>query len=155
MHFSTFTDYSLRVVMYLGLRRERLTTISDIAHSYKISENHLMKVVHHLARLGFVETIRGNKGGMRLARAPENINLGELIRHTEGGGGLLPCLDTKSPCCIQPSCDMIRILREAQDALYAVLDRYSLADLLLNDAALSKILFHRDLRKVDVIVDPR
>lgn len=143
MRLTTFTDYSLRVIIYLGLRRGELNTISDIAQAYKISENHLMKVVHHLAQLGFVETIRGKSGGMRLAQDPESIKMGELIRHTEGDSELLPCVNTTSSCCIQPSCNMVQILREAQCALYAVLDRYTLADLLLNKVSLSEILIHK------------
>jgi Rrf2 family nitric oxide-sensitive transcriptional repressor len=140
MRLTTYTDYSLRVLIYLGLQRDKLTTIADIAHAYGISENHLMKVVHGLAQRGDIETVRGKGGGMRLARKPEEINIGETIRATEGEGSLLACMDAESTCCIQPACALIGILKEAQTALYGVLDRYTLADLLQRDAPLTAIL---------------
>lgn len=128
--------------MYLALKHGQLTTISDIAKAYKISENHLTKVVHHLAQRGYVETVRGKGGGLRMVRDPNTVNIGEMIRASEGDTGLLPCLDTSSTCCIQPSCKLMGILREAQVALYKVLNKYTLADLLLQEAPLEKILMH-------------
>lgn len=142
MQLTTFSDYSMRVMMYLGLRHGKLATISEIAQAYKISENHLTKVVHHLARLGYVETVRGKGGGLRLVLLPETVNIGKMLRDSEGGTGLLPCLTKENECCIQISCQLIGILREAQDALFAVLDKYTLADLLFKDAPLENILFH-------------
>lgn len=142
MHLTTYSDYSMRVLVYLSLKRETLVTIADIAKAYNISENHLMKVVHHLALEGYIETVRGKGGGMRLAREPENINIGELVRKTEGDNGLLACTYEVSNCCIQSSCDLIGILREAHSALYAVLDKYTLADLIKNQPQLSLILLH-------------
>lgn len=139
MRLTTYTDYTLRVLIYLGLRQEK-TTIADIAQAYGISENHLMKVVHGLAQRGEVETVRGKGGGLRLARQPQEINLGRLVRATEGDGGLLACMDGDSGCCIQPACTLIGILVEAQNALFSVLDKYTLADLLLRDAPLTAIL---------------
>ena len=143
MRLTTFTDYSLRVLIYLGLRQDRLVTISDIAQAYGISENHLMKVVHGLAQRGDIETVRGKGGGLRLAREARAINIGETIRATEGDGGLLGCIDGNSDCCIQGTCALIGILREAQDALYSVLDRYTLADLLREDSGLRELLASR------------
>jgi Rrf2 family nitric oxide-sensitive transcriptional repressor len=143
MRLTTFSDYSLRVLIYLGLRQDRLITIADIAQAYGISENHLMKVVHGLAQRGDIETVRGKGGGMRLARQPQAINIGETIRATEGDGGLLGCLDGNSNCCIQGACALTGILREAQNALYAVLDRYTLADLLREDSGLRELLTDR------------
>lgn len=128
--------------MYLGLKHGRLVTISDIARAYKISENHLTKVVHHLAQHGYVETVRGKGGGLRLARDPNTVNIGEMIRHSEGEAGLLPCLDTDDTCCIQPSCKLMGILREARIALFMVLDKYTLADLLYQEEPLARILIH-------------
>jgi len=142
MHLTIFTDYTMRVLIYLGLRRDGLVTISDIAKAYGISENHLMKVVHQLAQRGYIETVRGKGGGMRLAQEPQDINLGQLIRQTEGDGSLLACLDGNGACCIQNTCSLIGILREAQTALFAVLAKYTLADLLVNEQPLAKILFY-------------
>jgi Rrf2 family nitric oxide-sensitive transcriptional repressor len=142
MNLTTFSDYSMRVLVYLSLQREGLVTISDIAKAYNISENHLMKVVHHLALEGYIETVRGKGGGMRLAREPQLINLGELLRKTEGDHGLLPCTDGASNCCIQPACRLVDILREAHSALYAVLEKYTLADLMQHQQPLTRILMH-------------
>ena len=142
MHLTTFSDYTMRVMMYLGLQHGQLVTISDIAQAYKISENHLMKVVHHLAQQGYIETVRGKGGGLRLAREPNTVNIGEMIRISEGDTSLLPCLDTNGTCCIQPSCKLVGILREAQVALFTVLDKYTLADLLQQKGPLSRILVH-------------
>lgn len=142
MHLTTFSDYTMRVLIYLGLRRDGLVTISDIAKAYDISENHLMKVVNQLAQRGYIETVRGKGGGMRLARDPLDINLGELVRMTEGDASLLACMDGQGSCCIQSACTLIGILREAQTALFDVLGKYTLADLLLKEQPLSQILLY-------------
>jgi Rrf2 family nitric oxide-sensitive transcriptional repressor len=142
MRLTTFSDYSMRVIMYLGLQHGQLVTISDIAQAYNISGNHLTKVVHQLAQRGYVETVRGKGGGLRLVRDPKTINIGEMIRDSEGDSGLLPCLDTDGTCCIQPACKLMGMLREAQVALFAVLDKYTLADLLLQEVPLTRILMH-------------
>lgn len=150
MRLTTYTDYTIRVLIHLSLQRQELVTIADIARAYNISQNHLMKVVHQLAVNGYVETVRGKGGGMRLAREPKDINLGELTRITEGNHGLLECVDSESNCCIQRTCALIGILREAHAALYAVLDRHTLADLIKPQPELSKILLHpRDSAKTE------
>lgn len=140
MHLTTFSDYSMRVMVYLGLQQSRLVTISDIAQAYTISENHLTKVVHQLAQRGYIETVRGKGGGLRLVRDPDTVNIGEMIRYSEGDTGLLPCLDNDGTCCIRPSCKLVGILREAQIALFEVLDKYTLADLLQPEESLTHIL---------------
>ncbi len=142
MQLTTFTDYSMRVMMYLGLQHGRLATISEIAQAYAISENHLTKVVHNLALGGYVETVRGKGGGLKLVRDPNTVNVGEMIRALEGESGLLPCLNAEGECCIQITCKLMAILREAQTAMFAVLDKYTLADLLLEKAPLAHILMH-------------
>ena len=130
MRLSTFSDYNLRVLMYLGVQTDRLATIAEIAAAHAISENHLMKVVHQLGRSGHIETVRGKGGGMRLARAPREIVLGDVIRQTESEIAMAECFKEKSACRIEPVCRLKSILGEALSAMFLVLDDYTLADLL-------------------------
>ena len=130
MRLSTFSDYNLRVLMYLGVQRDRLATIAEIAAAHEISENHLMKVVHQLGRSGYIETVRGKGGGMRLAKAPNEIVLGEVIRQTEGDFAMVECFSENSSCRLLPACRLKGILGEALSAMFLVLDDYTLADLL-------------------------
>lgn len=146
MRLTTFSDYTLRVLIYLGLPRERRATIAEIARAYGISENHLTKVVHHLAQSGMVQTLRGKGGGLSLARAPEEINLGDVLQATEGDQNLLDCMNRQSDCCIQPCCRLIPILRQAQAAMFDVLGSYTLADLLREERRLSQILISPRIR---------
>ena len=142
MRLTIFTDYTLRVPIYLGAHQDdaRLSTISDIAGSYGISRNHLMKVVHQLAKLGYIETTRGKGGGMRLARAPEAINIGELVRATEDDLALVECFQSGPPRCpIVHACTLQGVLAQSRNAFFDVLDRYTLADLLHPKAKLVAI----------------
>lgn len=140
MRLTTFSDYAFRVLIYLGSTPEGLATIADIAAAYGISENHLMKVVHHLARLGCVETVRGKGGGMRLAKPPEEINVGEVLRATEDGFALVDCMEEgESDCRIARACALKGALGEAVAAFLRVLDGYTLADLARPPVA--KVLF--------------
>ncbi|MDP3538435.1 MAG: Rrf2 family transcriptional regulator [Azonexus sp.] len=138
MRLSSFSDYSLRVLMYLGLHVGRLATISEIAGAYGISDNHLTKVVHQLGRMGYVETVRGKGGGIRLGKAPEAIRLGEVIRQTEVDWALVECFSTGTSCQIQAACRLPSILDEALAAMFLVLDGYTLADLLQSPEGLAK-----------------
>jgi len=141
MHLTTFTDYSLRVLMYLALDRSRLATIPEIASAYDISENHLMKVVHRLARAGVVESVRGKGGGLRLARPPEAIRIGDVVRVAEGDAPIVECFsDEPHACRIAGLCRLKRVLAEGFDALYESLDRHTLADLTANRRALHNAL---------------
>jgi Rrf2 family nitric oxide-sensitive transcriptional repressor len=142
MRLTSFTDYTLRVLIYLGTRQgeDRLATIGDIAAAYDISENHLMKVVHHLAQEGHVETVRGKGGGMRLARAPEEINIGEVVRGAEGDPAIVECFRGSHQCPIGPACTLRSLLERAAGAFFEVLDRRTLADLLKPQAPLIRIL---------------
>lgn len=124
------TDYALRVLMYLGLRGEGLASIREIAEAYRISENHLTKVVHGLARAGFVETLRGRGGGLRLALPPERISIGAVVRRTEEDMALVACFADAHACAIAGPCRLQSLLGEALGAFLAVLDRATLADLL-------------------------
>ena len=140
MRFSTFTDYSLRVLIYLGLHQDRLSTIGEIAEGYAISENHLMKVVHQLGRNGYVETYRGKGGGMKLSRQPQDIVLGELIRLTEGDFDLVECFQPASRCRIQPACALKGILEQSLEGMFQVLDAYTLADLMHKPRSLERAI---------------
>lgn len=142
MRLTTFTDYGLRVLIYLGSCDGGQATIADIAASFGISENHLVKVVHFLGHAGFLETIRGRSGGIRLAAAAEAINIADVVRLTEGRDVPVECFDPQTNTCrIAKNCRLRGVLGEAVDAFYAVLDNYTLQDLVRNRQALGKILF--------------
>lgn len=129
MRLTTLSDYSLRVLMFLGASPGRLATIEEIARAYGISENHLMKVVHGLARAGFVETQRGRGGGMRLAVPAETITVGAVLRAVEEDFALVECFGTGDTCRITSVCRLKRVLAQALDAYFNVLDEWTLADL--------------------------
>lgn len=141
MKLTTFSDYTLRVLMFLALNRDRLATIPEIAAAYGISENHLMKVVHQLARAGVIESVRGKGGGIRLAHEPETIRLGQIVRASEGEPPIVECLSADATTCrIAPACRLTAVLVRAFDALYAVLDEYTLADLVRTPNSLKALL---------------
>lgn len=125
MRLKSYTDYALRVLMHLAAKPDRLATISDIARTYRISHNHLMKVVHDLRKEGYLDAVRGRTGGIRLARPATQISVGEVVRHTEAGFDLVDC----GSCVISPACALTSALEEARTAFMAVLDGYSLASL--------------------------
>jgi len=139
MRLTTFTSHTLRTLIYLALEHGNLVTIAEVAKAYAISQNHLMKVVHQLGVRGYVETVRGKGGGLRLAREPAQINLGQVIRETEPSN-LLECMSTPDCCRIQTVCKLVNVLLEAQDALYGILNRYTLADLLHHEELLVSII---------------
>lgn len=141
MQLTLYTDYSLRVLIYLGLRQDRLATISEIARCYGISRNHLVKVVHNLSQHGYIKTTRGKGGGLVLARDPEQINIGDVVRHTEIGFDIVECFNpATSACPIVPACALRRVLREATSAFMTVLDGYTVADVLRNRGQLAALL---------------
>ncbi len=142
MRFTRYTDYALRVLTYLGLKdAENLSTIKEIAGRYGISENHLMKVVHRLGQTGYVETVRGRGGGIRLARAPEEIVIGGVVRDCEDDLRIVECFDpVTNTCPITAACALPAILDQALSAFLVVLDKYTLADLLRPRAGLAEIL---------------
>ena len=125
MKLTRYTDYALRVLMHLAARPDRLASIGEMARTYRISQNHLMKVVHDLRKAGFLDAVRGRSGGVRLARRPEEIRVGDVVRHTEGGFELVDC----ESCVIARACSLTGALRQALAAFMEVLDNYSLADL--------------------------
>lgn len=141
MRLTTFSDYSLRVLIYLGVHDDEISTVGGIAEAYGISANHLMKVVHYLAQGGYIETARGKGGGMRLGLAPEKINLGELVRGTEDDSILVECFDRgASNCRIDAACVLRGVLGKALEAFFCSLDNYTLADLLTPKSKLAKLL---------------
>ncbi len=141
MQLTYYTDYSLRVLMYLGVNRGRIVNVSQIADGYGISRNHLVKVVHNLARAGYVRSFRGKGGGIELARDPAKINIGEVVRHTEGPPRLVECFDAEhNRCVIANACGLAEVIAEASNNFFATLDRYTLADLLKSRTRLAKIL---------------
>lgn len=125
MKLKSYTDYALRVLMHLAARPDRLASISEIARTYRISHNHLMKVVHDLRKEGFLDAVRGRSGGIKLARPAQQISVGDVVRHTEGTFDLVDC----GSCVIAPACALTAALHEARRAFMAVLDSYSLEDL--------------------------
>lgn len=141
MHLTQFTDYGLRVLIYLGLRGPHLSTIHEIAGHYGISENHLMKVVNGLSRLGYVDAVRGRNGGLRLAQAPQAISIGAVVRAMEDGRPVVECFDPEANACrITEACALRHALAEARDAFFAVLDEYRLSDLVRPKARLKDLL---------------
>ena len=136
MQLTRFTDYALRALVYLGAHRERLSTISEIAAFYDISEAHLMKIVHRLATAGYIETLRGKGGGMRLSREPHLINLGDVVRDTEDNMNIVECFDpTRQSCPLLPACTLKSVLTEARRNFIATLDRHTLKDVLSRQTA--------------------
>lgn len=136
MRLTKYTDYALRVLMYVAARPDELVSVAQIARSYRISQNHLTKVVHNLGRAGYITTVRGRFGGMRLARPAAEINVGEIIRRFEDGFDLVDC----GSCVIAPVCRLSGVLSEAVTAFLAVVDRYSLADLMSARPGMLKLL---------------
>lgn len=140
MRLTAFSDYTVRMLIYLALRPGALCTIDEIADSYGISANHLMKVVHQAAQAGEVQTVRGQRGGLRLARAPEAINIGAVLRRTEPDFTIVPCFGADGACAIQPACALQGALGHALAAFLAVLDQVTLADLIRPRHLLSDLL---------------
>ena len=131
MQLTLYTDYSLRVLLYLAQKEDGPATISEIADFYGISRNHLVKVVHHLGTIGLLHTTRGKGGGVRLAKAPSEIRIGEVVRATEPHFHLVECFDPDAPTCsVLNDCRLKGVLGEATRAFFQVLDGYTLADML-------------------------
>lgn len=128
MKITQFTDYSLRLMLYLAGNRDRVVSVREVAEFYAISSEHLKKIVRRLSELGYVNTVRGKHGGLRLACEPETINLGQLMREEENLA-LLPCRDTIAPCPVA-NCKLSGVIDDALGAFLGVLDRKTLADLI-------------------------
>ena len=136
MRLTLYTDYSLRVLLYLAVRPDRLSSTAEIARAYGVSQNHLTKVVHDLRHAGYVASVRGRFGGIRLARPAGEIVVGDVVRHTEDDFRLAGC----DRCVIAPACGLSGALDEALAAFMAVLDGYRLADLAAKRGELADLL---------------
>ncbi|MCO4757004.1 MAG: Rrf2 family transcriptional regulator [Oceanospirillaceae bacterium] len=128
MQLSRFTDYTLRVLFFTAVNNDRLTTLAEIAGFYEISIEHLRKVVHALSKSGYLQTFRGKNGGIRLARDPKDINLGEVIAQSEGIAPLVDCMG--QDCKLTGFCSLQSVFKEAQEAFMNTLRKYTLAQML-------------------------
>ena len=141
MRLTRFTDYSLRTLIYVGVRAPNLCSIQEVAERYDIRQSHLTKVVHELGRMGYLDTVRGRGGGIRLGRAASQINIGEVVRKTEPDFRIVECFEPSShACCIEPVCALGPILEEAVAHFFDVLDRHTLDDLLASKRLLAELL---------------
>jgi len=135
MQLTTHTDYALRVLIYLTLYQDHLVTISELAGFFNVSRNHLVKVVHQLGIKGFIKTVRGKGGGISLARLPQDINIGAVVREFESHFYMAECFDPKKQghCAVQPGCGLTALLSNALKQYMAVLDSASLSDVVPNE----------------------
>jgi Rrf2 family transcriptional regulator, nitric oxide-sensitive transcriptional repressor len=140
MRLTLWTDYALRTLIYVGAKGGELATIAEIAASFGVSKTHLMKVAHRLGQQGYLETIRGRGGGIRLNRPPAQIRVGAVVRATEDDLAVMGCLAETGFCRIEGSCVLRRALAEATRAFLKTLDGYTLADLLAPGARLARSL---------------
>lgn len=140
MQLTQFTDYALRALIYIAAK-EKVCTITEITQSYKISRNHLVKVIHRLGKLGYLNTIRGKNGGIFLNKLPEQINIGTLIQQIEPNFRLVECIDNPNgTCCIIPVCKLKKVLEQAKNEFIENLSSYTLADIIINRKELAQYL---------------
>jgi len=149
MRLTLHTDFALRVLIHVGLNEGKLTTIKEIAQTFDISKAHLMKVVNDLSQKGYLDTVRGRNGGIRLMREPKDINIGHVVRDTELQLDVIGCLEHKGYCPIERVCVLRGTLRDATEAFLAVLDARTLADLIKPQRMLSSLLFDRGIPSRD------
>ena len=147
MRLTTFTDYAMRVLLYVATAPEGRANIAEIAATYGVSEHHLVKVVHLLGKQGLLINTRGRGGGLRLACAPASINLGHVVRITEQPTVLVECFDPAGRCAISTACRLAHVLDSAHKAFYEVLDGFTLEDLLQNPQRMKRILHPDHPRK--------
>ncbi len=148
MRLTMYTDYSLRTLLYLSLTdNKQLTTIQEISDAYHISKNHLMKVTHQLGKMGYIETVQGRNGGIRLKVKPEQLNIGEIARQTEDDFHLVECFSNNNQCVITPACQLRHVLHEALVAFIQVLDQYTIADVIAQPDMYKTLLQLEDIDK--------
>lgn len=140
MRLTSYTDYSLRTLMFLARNREHLVTIQDIADTQGIAKNHLTKVVHHLGQLGLIDTLRGRHGGLRLKQEPQDIRIGDVVRQTEPDFQIAECFNLATQGCIYASsCVLKGVLAKAAQAFLAELDSVTLEDLMAQEAGMTPV----------------
>jgi Rrf2 family nitric oxide-sensitive transcriptional repressor len=131
MRLTLYTEYALRVLMFVGVSRDRTSTIDAIAAGYGLSRNQLRKVIDDLCRYGFIEALQGRKGSIRLQRTPRSIRIGTVVRAMEQERGIVECFDPSAPYCrIQPACTLRAVMEGARGAFLGALDRCTLSDLI-------------------------
>lgn len=140
MRLTSLTDYAMRLLIHLAQHPDRLCTIAEVARTYAISEAHLMKITHQLALAGWIETVRGKGGGMRLARSPKDIVLGEVVRSMETDFALVECFATGGNCMLTGNCGLTGVLEGALDSFMRHLDGYTLADILPRPPGSPKVI---------------
>jgi Rrf2 family transcriptional regulator, nitric oxide-sensitive transcriptional repressor len=142
MRLTDYTDYSLRVLLYLSVRPSGLSTIQEISEAYGISKNHLMKIVQQLGELGWVETVRGRNGGLRLAERSRTLTIGDIVRKTESDFAIVGCFsaDAQRGCVIEPACRLKSVLAAARDAFLAELDKHTVGELARPANELARLL---------------
>lgn len=132
MQLTNFTDYGLRTLMYLAVHTEKLSSVKEVAEHFNISRNHLVKIVHRLSLLGYIETIRGKGGGMRIVEGSMKLRLGDLITKLEPNMTMVECFDAKTnTCCITESCQLRHYLFEATQSYIEVLNQYTISDTII------------------------
>ena len=141
MHLTQYTDFALRTLIALAVSPGERSTVSQVSAAYRISRHHLVKVAGRLAELGYIETMRGKGGGMRLARRPQRISIGGVVRDMEAELGVVECLTAGGgSCVIAPACRLKSMLHDATNRFLAELDQYTLADVLKSRAPLARLL---------------
>jgi Rrf2 family nitric oxide-sensitive transcriptional repressor len=140
MRLTLHTDYALRVLIQTAVADGNLITINDVAKTFDISKNYLMKIVNHLSQKGYLDTMRGPAGGIRLRCRPRDINIGKVVRETEESLHVIGCLEARGYCLLERVCVLRGVLHDATQAFLAVLDRYTLADLIKPQRTLSSLL---------------
>jgi Rrf2 family nitric oxide-sensitive transcriptional repressor len=140
MQLTQYTDFALRTLIALAISPDERATVSEVSRAHRISRNHLVKVVGRLAELGYIETVRGKGGGMRLARRPQRIGIGDIVRGMEHELGVVECLQTGGGCVIAPACRLKGMMQGAMECFLAELDRFTLADVLQQRAPLGRLL---------------
>lgn len=145
MELSQFTDYSLRVLIYVGVREEQ-ASVREIAEAYGISQHHLVKVVHQLAKLGYLKTMRGRHGGISMGQPPDEIRVGDVVRQVENFG-MVECFPERGGyCLIDGICPLKSALGRARDAFLAELDKITVADLMRPRGALRQVLLEPETK---------